>query len=145
MRIKIVVNGIPVPQGSGFAVSKHGQVFNPRANAAKPWREAIRAETQRAMNTAGREPLPGPLHVLIGFQFRRPKSHYRTGRNAHLLKDQAPAYPDGKPDLDKLCRAVLDGLTEGRAFWDDAQVVQLAASKVYGEPGAEITIGEVIE
>lgn len=138
--IKFTVNGTPVPQGSGFAVSKHGQVFNPRSAAVKPWREAVRAETQRAAEV----PMAGPVVVSILFRLRRPKSHYRTGRNAHLLKDSAPRYPDGKPDIDKLTRAVLDGLTEGGAFWDDAQVVSLAVDKHYGAtPGADITVEDM--
>lgn len=138
--IKFTVNGTPVPQGSGFAVSKHGQVFNPRTAATRPWREAIRAETQRAAEV----PIPGPVFVHIAFRLRRPKGHYRTGRNAHLLKDTAPRYPDGKPDIDKLTRAVLDGLTEGGAFADDAQVVSLAVDKHYGDmPGADIQVEEM--
>jgi len=61
------------------------------------------------------------------FQFVRPKSHY-TAKGA--LRDAAPRHV-GKPDIDKLCRAVLDALT-GIAYADDSQVVALDASKVYG-------------
>lgn len=43
--------------------------------------------------------------------------------------------PAVKPDLDKLARAVLDGLT-GIAWSDDGAVVQLRASKRYAAPGA---------
>jgi crossover junction endodeoxyribonuclease RusA len=138
--IKFTVAGTPVPQGSGFAVSKHGQLFNPRAAAVKPWREAVRAETQRAAEA----PIDGPVCVSILFRLRRPQAHYRTGRNAHLLKDTAPRYPAGKPDIDKLTRAVLDGLTEGGAFHDDAQVVSLGVDKHYGTtPGADIEVEEM--
>jgi crossover junction endodeoxyribonuclease RusA len=38
------------------------------------------------------------------------------------------------PDLDKLCRALGDALT-GLAYRDDAQVVDLVASKWYARPG----------
>ena len=41
-------------------------------------------------------------------------------------------YPFVRPDLDKLCRAVLDALT-GIAYKDDQQVVSLFATKSYGE------------
>ena len=44
------------------------------------------------------------------------------------------------PDLDKLIRAVLDGLT-GVAYEDDGQVVQIEAQKLYGASvGAEIRL-----
>jgi len=71
---------------------------------------------------------------------KRPKGHYRTGRNSHLLRDSAPLYPAGVPDLDKLCRAVLDGLTMGGAWKDDSQVINLHAVKKYGVPGCRIEI-----
>lgn len=41
-----------------------------------------------------------------------------------------------KPDLDKLLRALNDGLT-GVAFHDDSQVVNIAATKRRAEPGEE--------
>jgi crossover junction endodeoxyribonuclease RusA len=138
--IKFSVNGKPAPQGSKTR-NRAGAVYE-SSKAVAPWREAIRAETQRACEV----PLAGPVSVLIGFRMTRPKSHYRTGRNAHLLKGGAPGYPDGKPDLDKLARAVLDGLKEGGAFWDDAQVVTLAVAKAYADasgPGADIEVTEV--
>lgn len=137
--IKFSVNGTPVPQGSGFVTGKHGQVFSPRAVKVNPWRSDIATEAGRVCPV----PLPGPVAVLIGFRVKRPKNHYRTGRNAHLLKDGAPGYPDGKPDIDKLARAVLDALT-GVVFWDDAQVVTLGVSKGYADiPGADLEISEM--
>lgn len=37
-----------------------------------------------------------------------------------------------KPDLDKLCRTVLDALT-GVAYKDDSQVIGIIANERYGE------------
>ena len=114
------------------------------SKAVGPWREAVRAETQRA--AAGTGPFAGPVRVAITFALKRPKGHYRTGRNSHMLSDRAPRWPGSTPDLDKLCRAVLDGLTEGGAWKDDGQVVILAAQKTYAGasgPGAVIEIGEL--
>jgi crossover junction endodeoxyribonuclease RusA len=138
--IKITVDGKPAPQGSKTR-NRYGAIYEDN-KAVAPWREAVRAETQRAAE----EPIPGPVAVFVTFRLTRPKSHYRAGRNAGLLRPAAPAYPDGKPDVDKLARAVLDGLTAGGAFWDDAQVVTLAAGKVYAERGgADITVSGVME
>lgn len=82
------------------------------------------------------------------FVMPRPKSHYRTGRNAHLLRDSAPTAPAGKPDVDKLSRAVLDAISSTKTVWgDDAQVTDLHAIKRYTElgekPGCHIHIREV--
>jgi Holliday junction resolvase RusA-like endonuclease len=101
-------------------------VYESNRNVA-PWRDAIRTETQRAVEV----PLEGPVCVRVMFYLKRPKSHFRTGRNARLIRAGAPHYPAAMPDLDKLCRAVLDGLTDGGAWKDDGQVIQLHAEKLY--------------
>ena len=94
-----------------------------------PWRERVALAAHNA------EPamLTGALSVTLEFYFPRPKSHYRTGRNAHLLRDAAPDYPTGKPDIDKLARAILDALT-GIWWDDDSRVVSLEAVKIYVDP-----------
>ena len=137
--IEIIVRGIPAPQGSKRHVGGGRMIES--SKAVGPWREAVRGETQRVAS----EPVAGPVAVRISFMLPRPDGHWRTGRNAHLLRAGAPVHPAGTPDLDKLCRAVLDGLTEGGCWKDDGQVVSLVASKIYapGSPGCEIRISEV--
>ncbi len=127
----IIVSGTPAPQGSKRHVG--GGRMVEMSKAVGPWREAIRTETQRAM--LDRVPLAGPVTVTIDFYLPRPKGHYRTGRNAHLLRDGAPVYPAGRPDLDKLARAVLDGITAGGAWKDDGQVAELTLRKLYATTG----------
>lgn len=139
--IVIEVRGLPAPQGSKrpvrFGNGKIGVVES--SKGVGPWREAVRAETQRVMK-AEDGPLDGALAVSITFELPRPRGHYGTGRNGGLIKDSAPQFPAGRPDLDKLLRAVLDGLTAGGAWSDDAQVVRIGAEKLYGTPGARIRI-----
>jgi crossover junction endodeoxyribonuclease RusA len=132
----ITVRGVPAPQGSKRHVG--GGRMIEQSKAVGPWREAVRGETQRAMNGTG--PLTGPLRVAITFELARPRSHYRTGRNARLLRNVAPEWPVTRPDLDKLARATLDGLTMGGAWTDDSQVARLEVVKIYGEPGCRIVI-----
>lgn len=127
--VVITVRGIPAPQGSKRHVG-NGRMVE-MSKAVGPWREAVRAETQRAVLL----PLAGPVEVALSFWLPRPKGHYRTGRNAHLIRPGAPDFPAGKPDLDKLARAVLDGLTAGGAWKDDSQAVALSACKMYGNAG----------
>ena len=142
--MRIVVRGRPAPQGSKRHIG--GGRMIEMSKAVGPWREAVRAETQRTRQEEHARPRVGPVSVRIVFYADRPKGHYRTGRNAHLLRDGAPKYPHGRPDLDKLARAVLDGMTEGGAWKDDGQVVALIAYKLYtiggGEAGCVIDLEE---
>ena len=141
----IRVFGHPAPQGRkhGRAVKRGGaytgQVVMQESSAkVKPWRQDVRAAALEADTH-----FDGPVSLTVGFLLRRPASHFRTGRNAHLLRDSAPAYPGKKPDIDKLLRSTLDGLGESGIWRDDAQVVEVVARKLYAdhEPvGAHITI-----
>lgn len=132
--ISFIVPGKPAPQGSMVAaISKTtGRVFMKSGNekALRAWRRDVAASAIRV----GAELIEGPVRVDVAFTLQRPKSHYRTGKNARLLRDSAPALPTTKPDVDKLLRAVLDALT-GIAFVDDAQVTQTVATKSYALRG----------
>ena len=128
----IVVRGTPAPQGSKRHVG--GGRMIEMSKAVGPWREAVRAETQRTMAATRLLTMDGPVMVRITFYLARPKS-----------APKKRVVPAGRPDIDKLARAVLDGLTEGGAWLDDGQVVTLHASKVYATedfaPGCTIEIG----
>jgi Holliday junction resolvase RusA-like endonuclease len=52
--------------------------------------------------------------------------------------------PAVRPDIDKLTRAVLDGLTDGGLISDDARVVRLMVDEVYGDRvGVDVTVWTV--
>ncbi len=123
--LEFVVVGIAAPQGSKTAFVRGGRVSLVESCArVKPYRALV----SLAASQARKEP-PTRLPVGIGitFVFVRPKSHYTSKGE---LRAGAPSFP-GKPDVDKLCRAVLDALT-GILYHDDAQVVSLNATKQYG-------------
>ena len=82
--------------------------------------------------------------LSITFVFARPKNHFRTNGQ---LKPSAPKYCISRiGDVDKLSRAVLDGLT-GICFHDDAAVISLIANRRYAtateSPCAIITVTAV--
>ncbi len=137
-QITITVHGQPAPQGSkrAFAIRGKGGVPTGRVaviesshDRVKSWRQAVIDEV-KALNLAGAR-LAGPLGVTMVFAQDRPKSHYRTGRNAHLLRDSAPVRPVKAPDLSKLVRSTEDALTDAGIWEDDAQVAELTAVKVF--------------
>jgi len=89
---------------------------------------------QEAVEFAPKQPLEGPISVSMVFHMPRPKSHYRSGRYSHLLKDNAPEVHTSKPDLDNIIKFYLDAMTG--MFWkDDAYVCMIEASKTYSKQG----------
>jgi crossover junction endodeoxyribonuclease RusA len=118
----ITVRGIPAPQGSKRHVG--GGRMIEQSKAVGPWREAIRSETQHVMERLAYDPFDSPVHVVIQFSLPRPKS---TPKRVN--------WPAKRPDLDKLARAVLDGLTDGGAWLDDGQVVKMGLVKHYATEG----------
>lgn len=136
--IRFTVPGIPAPGGSkrAFYNKRTGRAMltdDCRRNA--PWRAAVAWTAKKYIS----EPLAGPILVEVEFRLPRPKGHYRTGRNKHLLRDGAPRYPITKPDATKLWRAAEDAL-KGIAWLDDSQVVSQRVQKAYGTPGMVIVI-----
>ena len=121
--IKFEVEGAPVTQGSMKVINGH--VLHSRGEALILWRTMV----AMAARAAGAFPVTEPVEMTIQFRLARPKSVKRN-------------FPHVAPDLDKLIRAVLDALT-GVAYLDDGQVVSIVATKVYGTPGASITVAEV--
>ena len=133
----ITVLGPPIPQGSKRHV---GRGIFIEANKKLPrYREDI-VDTIIEDGWHTNPILTGPVSVKIGFYLPRPKTHYGTGKNAGVLKDNTPTYHDKCGDIDKLCRAVLDAITIAGAWRDDGQVAELGASKYYGQPRTVITI-----
>lgn len=130
---KFTVLGEARPAGSKRAfVSKAGRaiVTDDSGKRGKDWRRAV---AEAAGEVAPADLLRGPLKVTMTFFRPRPKSHYRTGKNAHLLRDSAPARPTTRPDVLKLARAAEDSMT-GVLYADDSQIVAEHLFKKYGEP-----------
>lgn len=133
------VRAIPAPQGSKRHVG-NGILVESGGQKLKDWRNAVRTDCVAAMKATGFHGWGSAVEVRIRFQLPRPKSHYRTGRNAHLLRADAPHFVSKRPDIDKLLRATLDALTAAGVYMDDAQVAALEVTKMYGTPGALITV-----
>lgn len=125
--IAFSVLGKPAPQGSkrAFVVKGHA-VLTEDSKRSAPWRDSVAAAARDAMN--GHLPIDDAVDVSVTFDFIRPKSSKRE-------------YPSVIPDVDKLLRTVLDGLTAGGALRDDARVVNVTARKRYRDfEGAQVTV-----
>jgi Holliday junction resolvase RusA-like endonuclease len=135
VRLAFVVPGVAQTKGS-FRSPAAGVVTddNPRT---KPWQGRVAAAARTAMGGGGMPPIEGP--VILTLRFYLPKPRTRRILDA-----------TSKPDLDKLVRAVKDGLTQAKLYGDDAQVVEVIAQKAFaagphdplpnGEPRLEVVV-----
>lgn len=95
----------------------------------------IAAECKSAMGAE--QPLSGAVHVSLKFHFPPPTKWKKAAREAPDLIPHTTA-----PDIDNLCKSVLDGLN-GIAWDDDCQVCSVVASKAYSlKPGVYIVVME---
>ena len=141
--ISFFVPGTPVAKGSAKAFYNRNArkivTMQDNGDKQKPWASMISYCAQEK----GFKVSSGGFMIYLMFRMPRPKSHYGTGKNSSKLKDNAPDWHTGKPDLDKLVRCVKDALT-GIVWKDDSQVSFLSAGKIYSEkPGVKIEVGEV--
>jgi crossover junction endodeoxyribonuclease RusA len=113
------VPGIPAPKGStkAFLNKWTGRVIVTADNREpqKAWQSTVSAQASEVVPS----PLAGGVEVKMVFILPRPKSLPKKIKE-HLKK----------PDIDKLARTVLDGLT-GIAFADDSEVVGMEVIKRY--------------
>ena len=89
MSLTITVLGLPAPQGSKRHVGDGIMVES--SKRVRPWRSDVKAAAERAIGTDW-TPIKGPVSLTATFFFLRPRSHYRTGRFADVLRDDAPAH-----------------------------------------------------
>lgn len=130
--VTFTVRGTPVPQGSAKPFIAGGRArLATRSAPLMAWRTAIATAASTAM---GDEPvIDGPVNVRATFHLPRPAS-----------APKRVTLPATRPDLDKLLRALLDGIT-GVVVGDDSRVVRVIAEKVYGlAPGVTVTVWEAI-
>jgi len=118
--LKFVVLGVPVPQGSkvAYVVGKRAVVVDSNKDQLRPWRAAVQHAGEIAL--AGRIGITDAACVHLEFHMPRPKTVTRLR-------------PSTKPDIDKLTRACLDGMTDGGVFQDDALVVSLHVEEWYAD------------
>lgn len=142
--VSIDVRGTPRAQGSMTISVVKGRGFGRYTPEVIEWRHRVQHAVTLAIQEQNLEPFTGPVSLQVMFELARPKSHFGTGKNANAIKDSAPRYPIGRPDLDKLTRCIDDAATDAGLWGDDAQVVMIFATKHYAPiPGVIITITEL--
>jgi hypothetical protein len=66
--------------------SKFGIMYNPSAKFQKQFLQACSPYLPTA-------PYPGPIEATVKFYLQRPKNHYGSGKNSHIMRKDAPLWP----------------------------------------------------
>jgi hypothetical protein len=130
--------GRPAPQGS-HELGANGYVMH-SSNYLAAWRRQVQIAALESVQAAGY--LPGQLPV-----FGPGVPVYVHELTLIVWDDQCRATgtdePTGRPDVDKLLRATIDGLGDAKLFADDAQITKMyELSKV--RPWADELPGAII-
>lgn len=126
---EVFVMGTPKPQPRARSAKGLIGVYNP--STADGWKTMIVAQLKPFI--PGR-PIKQAVSLDLDFFFRRPKSHYGTGKNSELLKASAPVYFTNHYDTDNLAKVVMDVMPQIGILYDDAFVVDGRTTKSWGEP-----------
>jgi Holliday junction resolvase RusA-like endonuclease len=86
----------------------------------------------KAIENFPTEKMSKPIRCTLNFYCKRPKNHYKTGKNSHVLKDSSPKYNINNKDLDNMVKFVLDALND-KLYTDDSLIIEINCSKLYAE------------
>ena len=134
--IKFTIPGNPRPQ-QRHRVAKNGRMYDPSSKDKKQtWLQIAKFRPKL--------PFAGDISIKLIFYMERPKSHFRTGKYKHLLKANTPEWHSFKPDIDNLCKYVLDTISGKHGMiCDDSQICVLYTEKKYGIPRTVVSIEEI--
>lgn len=121
------------PQGKGRPrfVRATGRTYTPEQT--RNYEGMIRLAAETAM--AGRGPIKRPVALAMAAVFGVPKRFPRARREAALSGGEFPAK---RPDIDNVVKAATDAMN-GVVYRDDAQIVSVRCSKIYG-PSPMLTV-----
>ena len=117
--------------------TRFGKMYDPSAKDKKKVELLIQKDRpERIFNTG--------VRVKYIFTFKRPKSHYRSGKYKDILKEYAPYFHTITPDLDNVIKFYNDVIQMG-FIKNDKLIYSIDAVKIYGkEPKVEIVIDNII-
>lgn len=114
------IEGKPTAQGSKKAFVINGKaVLVESAAGNKTWRKTV---TQAIKANRSYRQFEGAVNMSLVFYMPKAASN----------KTQQMTQ---KPDIDKLCRSVLDAASDSQLIQDDSRIVHLTATKKWAEDG----------
>ena len=130
------VDGLPKGKARPRFARRGNFVSTYTPKSTLEYEDFIVDKAKRAMGAS--EPFKTDLEAFIYISMPVPKSYPKKRREACLIGAERPSK---KPDIDNIIKAYLDAMN-GIVYDDDTQIVDLHATKVYGEPFVEIMIRE---
>jgi Holliday junction resolvase RusA-like endonuclease len=128
--VQFRIPGNPVPKGRARAFLRGNHIAHYTPDKTRAWESVARMAASEAMQE--RTPMQGPVVLWVAATFAPPASWPKWRQQ--LLAEDGLAHTT-KPDLDNLVKAVKDACN-GIVWKDDSQVIQIRASKLYGETPA---------
>ena len=125
--VTFMVDAVPVPKGRPRFRSMGKFVQTYTDSKTRDFEALIAEHAKIAMGDM--EPLETPLSVFLHFSLPIPASATKKVREALLAAPHTK-----KPDIDNLCKSVLDGMAN-IVFKNDGQIASLHAKKVYADYG----------
>jgi Holliday junction resolvase RusA-like endonuclease len=101
----------------------HGGTYDPSKKEKDDFVKAIETLPEK---------MTKPIKCILNFYCKRPKTHYKTGKNSNILKDTSPKYNTNNKDLDNMVKFVLDALND-KLYIDDSLIFEITCSKLYSE------------
>lgn len=134
--------GLPAPQGSKTKLPNGAMVEGGSKEARarhRDWRTTVAQTCHDVAETIPDAPFDEPVRLVVQFRFPMPASRSMAARVSGLIDKQSA------PDLDKLLRALGDGLEAGGLLRNDARISQVAATKVevVGWTGAVVKLTRI--
>lgn len=108
--------------------SKFGHAYTPADT--KDYEVKVKQTAWIAMQTAKLQKTDRRVSVIVTFLFKIPESYSKAKR----LECETGSKIPGKPDIDNLCKSILDGCND-IVYSDDAAVWHLSAFKRYCDVG----------
>ena len=138
--ISFTIVGTPVALKRHRYSAKIGRSYDPSSRDKKQiWLQIAKYKPK--------QPLKGNIYLKVIFYMPRPKSHFRSGKYKHILKDDYKdmKYHSYKPDVSNLVKLYEDIIAGAdRMICDDSQICMLQAEKIYSiNPRTEVVIQEI--
>jgi Holliday junction resolvase RusA-like endonuclease len=136
--IEFTVPGIPIGKERPRAARVGGFIRMYTPKKSLDYETDIALQAAKALGDI--PPLETPIALTVTAYYCIPVSWTKRKQR----QAQAGLLIPGKPDLDNVAKAVLDGLN-GVAYVDDKQVIRLVVTKAYSfDPRVEVTVREVL-
>ncbi len=132
--ITFTIPGDPVAKGRARSFVRNGHVAHYTPEKTARYENLVRLAAQQAMGDV--QPTEGAVGLIVRAFMGIPKSWSQKKQRAAALGEVVPTK---RPDLDNIVKAIKDG-ANGVTWRDDAQVIDVRASKRYGMPRVEVEV-----